>query len=1144
MKIISRKALSLLLTLAMVFGMVPFSSVTAFAADSGVKTMYYKNNQFYKDSNCTTPVEDRAAYTALEVKSGVISIDYDTFYGCTALTSVTIPSSVTSIGYSTFSGFQNLKDVTVMGAASILDYAFSDCPALTSVTMPNVTSIANCAFSNCHTLASVTIPSVTSIVGSAFFGCPALTSVTMPNVISIGEGAFSDCTSLTSVTMPNVTSIGSYAFSGCTALPGVTVPNVTSVGDDAFSGSALTSITLPNATSLGKEAFKSCSSLTSVTMTSLTTVQYDAFDSCSSLTSITMPNVTFIGDHAFYNCTALTSVTMPNVTTVDGSAFALCEGLTDFTMPNLTSVGSGAFYCCTKLTDAIMPNVASIGDGAFEYCNDLTGVTIPGTASIGGKVFSDCSRLHNLYVVGEAAPAGMPEIANTFLFTRYQTDGQSYYKLTGYTCTGTGMQIPTDFSGIQIQPSINKNDIKITDKIAYCNGTGLYTNEGCTIPVDSSSKSLLTKIVFSPGITAIGDSMFYGCTDLATVTIPASVISIGDAAFNECRNLKDVTILGAASIGERVFEMCGALTSITMPNVTSIDRSAFYHCTALTGVTIPNVTSIGEEAFVGCSSLTSVIIPNVTSIGYYAFAGCPALTAVAFKGKADIEIGAFWTSEFSGAVTFAVPAETKAYYESLLNSDVMGPIKATVIAGELVTAFDALPSGTATQNVANGTAQAALILPSDLSATADGLKETIHNVTWAPATAYEPATAGTYIFTAVLPSNYIPVGGVALPTITVHVAAAESHHSDSSASPEAAAPRVEITTANTASSTVTTVTAVPDSAPTVSGSQSNVSVTIPADVSSTITSATPKKPVEVKITVPTASLVEQLSSSAVQTVDLTVKVPAAVANNTNTSATVSIKAEQTVLQAAKDAKKDVTLSVINSETDSEAYSWTFKGSDLAASTTEVKSVDLALSVKPTTAVPSVNKATQSNKGLVLSFANNGVLPSTATVKINVAGQGYKPGQTVYFYYYNPTTKALEQVGNSAAYTVDENGFVSIKITHCSDYVLLPKAARSLTLDTKTYTVAPKMSYEIGAKLTGANGMTVKVYSSGTGAAAVAKLKNGNYKVTGLKPGVTYIMFDVYDEKNKLISKSHASVRLNVVNHAKPSGDSTRQVAVF
>ena len=55
------------------------------------------------------------------------------------------------------------------------------------------------------------------------------------------------------------------------------------------------------------------------------------------------------------------------------------------------------------------------------------------------------------------------------------------------------------------------------------------------------------------------------------------------------------------SIGESAFYRCNGLTSITIPNsVTSIGSNAFDGCSDLTSITIPNsVTSIGGNAFYG-----------------------------------------------------------------------------------------------------------------------------------------------------------------------------------------------------------------------------------------------------------------------------------------------------------------------------------------------------------------------------------------------------------------------------------------------------------------------------------------------------------------------------------------------------------------
>lgn len=56
------------------------------------------------------------------------------------------------------------------------------------------------------------------------------------------------------------------------------------------------------------------------------------------------------------------------------------------------------------------------------------------------------------------------------------------------------------------------------------------------------------------------------------------------------------------SIGQSAFYQCTGLTSVTIPNsVISIGQAAFYGCTALTAVNMPNeMTSIGQSAFYGC----------------------------------------------------------------------------------------------------------------------------------------------------------------------------------------------------------------------------------------------------------------------------------------------------------------------------------------------------------------------------------------------------------------------------------------------------------------------------------------------------------------------------------------------------------------
>ena len=142
----------------------------------------------------------------------------------------------------------------------------------------------------------------------------------------------------------------------------------------------------------------------------------------------------------------------------------------------------------------------------------------------------------------------------------------------------------------------------------------------------------LTSVTIPNSVTSIEYRAFYYCSRLTSVTIGNSVSSIGNSAFYGCSGLTSVTIPNSVtSIGESAFSCCFGLTSITIPNsVTSIGTAAFYYCSGLTSVTIGNlVTSIGRYAFQYCSGLTSVNIPNsVTSIGSWAFEGCSSLTTI------------------------------------------------------------------------------------------------------------------------------------------------------------------------------------------------------------------------------------------------------------------------------------------------------------------------------------------------------------------------------------------------------------------------------------------------------------------------------------------------------------------------------------
>ena len=125
--------------------------------------------------------------------------------------------------------------------------------------------------------------------------------------------------------------------------------------------------------------------------------------------------------------------------------------------------------------------------------------------------------------------------------------------------------------------------------------------------------------------------------------------------------------------------------------------------------------------------------------------------------------------------------------------------------------------------------------------------------------------------------------------------------------------------------------------------------------------------------------------------------------------------------------------------------------------------------------------------------------------------------------------------------VIENGFLVFETDHFS-YYAVAGTGDSITLDTTSYTMPVKGQYQIGLKLTGTKAASVKFYSTNNNVATVVKLKNGNYKITGVKTGTAYVMFDIYDNKNMRLT--HASVKVTVQNGVKPNGNSARQIGLF
>lgn len=127
-------------------------------------------------------------------------------------------------------------------------------------------------------------------------------------------------------------------------------------------------------------------------------------------------------------------------------------------------------------------------------------------------------------------------------------------------------------------------------------------------------------IKFDGDVNIIGESAFYGCENLTSVTIGDSVTTIGDYAFWYCSNLTSVTIPDSVtSIGSYAFRGCRNLDSVTIPDsVTSIGNNTFSNCISLTSVYCKAVTppTGGSNMFGNNASGRKIYVPTESVEAY------------------------------------------------------------------------------------------------------------------------------------------------------------------------------------------------------------------------------------------------------------------------------------------------------------------------------------------------------------------------------------------------------------------------------------------------------------------------------------------------------------------------------------------------
>ena len=166
-------------------------------------------------------------------------------------------------------------------------------------------------------------------------------------------------------------------------------------------------------TNVPKAAFERYERLEKVSIgNTVTSIGELAFYHCNDLHQISIPaSVTEIQYSAFNDCTSLQQITFApgsKLETVGNSAFRNC-GLTNIALPSgVKYIGDYAFSNCESLTSAVLrEGLLEVGDALFMGCHALTSMKLPESlTNIGEGMFLECVSLKELTI-----PAGVQTVA-------------------------------------------------------------------------------------------------------------------------------------------------------------------------------------------------------------------------------------------------------------------------------------------------------------------------------------------------------------------------------------------------------------------------------------------------------------------------------------------------------------------------------------------------------------------------------------------------------------------------------------------------------------------------------------------------------------------------------------------------------------
>ena len=444
---------------------------------------------------------------------------------------VNLSNSASYVGSFAFTVSSSLITVNLPSCKIINTQAFSGCSSLYSVYVPECSFIDNGAFQNCIKLKTISIPKCSRLGTYAFYYCSDLTLIDLPVCSSIGDYAFAQCRSSLSMVLLRSTSVCSYT--GANIVWGTDYCNfyvtkslvesykstggwsrisdrIYPIEDDfEFSNGLVTGWAKTMDSGYLNTLGITANDVTSVSMIFLTSVSSSTFMNHQNLTSVSMSLVNDYPDDLF-NGTGFSEFCI-SVSALGNRVFANCSGLEKVTVEynGIVNAGSNLFQNC--------PNLSQIGV-PFDHYSDY--LTAPGWSEYSSLMYQEIPLL---------------AFSNGLVFGRTTSIDSTYRQTLGIT-------------------SNQVVSVSLPNCVLVGNSTFLECHS--------------LKDVYLPNCEHLSYGAFYGVNNMNGIELPVCSF-IGQQGFYWCNNSMTYIKLGYSGVctlgGNQVFYQCTALRSIYVP---------------------------------------------------------------------------------------------------------------------------------------------------------------------------------------------------------------------------------------------------------------------------------------------------------------------------------------------------------------------------------------------------------------------------------------------------------------------------------------------------------------------------------------------------------------------------------------------------